>query len=44
MEENRELRLMKLLMTGLKFKLGFVPVFHFPAHRGGFQSSPFSSF
>ena len=21
-----------------------VPVFHFPAHRGGFQSSPFFSF
>ena len=43
MEENKELWLTKLLM-GLKFKLGFVPVFHFPAHRGGFQSSPFSSF
>ena len=43
MEEKRELWLTKLLM-GLKFKLGFVPVFHFRAHRGGFQSSPFSSF
>ena len=43
MEENRELWLTKLLMAGLKFKLGFVAVFHFPAHRGGFLSSPFSS-
>ena len=29
---------MKLLM-GLKFKLGFVPVFHFPVHCGRFQFS-----
>ena len=43
MEESKDLWLTKLLM-GLKLKLDFVPVFHFRAHRGGFQSSPFSSF